>query len=260
MYDTRSFANNSGQEMNNTFIERLDSVIKQHDLLCHPFYKAWSAGELTRTDLCDYACNYYHHVEAFPSYLAQLSLRLEDGQLRRAVLANMLEETGGSPCGSSERSHAALWTDFAESMGAGPAMLAHQPIPEVRSLIEYFSRVAQESSPEEGLAAFYAYESQVPRVAEEKARGLREIYGAPEKAYAYFTLHTTADIYHSHVWGEQLTSLLEKNPRQYPLAIAAAEGAAKALWQALDGIERRRMERGAVAAERMAMQRKCLKL
>ena len=223
------------------FLNELDSRIKKYDLLCHPFYKAWTAGELTREDLREYACDYYHHVEAFPSYLAQLGIRLEEGELRRAVLANMSDEKGGEDAfGVPEQPHAELWLDFAEGMGASRSMRGHQPIAEVKGLMEYFSRVAREGSSEEALAAFYAYESQVPRIAQEKARGLRDMYGAEEKTYSYFTLHTTADVYHSRVWRQQLAKLIEKNPARTEAALAAAEGAAKALWTALDGMERRR--------------------
>ena len=81
--------------MNTTeFLQQLDARISKYDLLCHPFYKAWSAGRLTREDLREYAQDYYHHVEAFPSYLADLGMRLEDGELRHAVLANMCDEKG----------------------------------------------------------------------------------------------------------------------------------------------------------------------
>ncbi len=76
------------------FFERLESRSAKYDLLCHPFYQAWSAGRLTRNDLREYAQNYFHHVEAFPSYLAALGTRLEDGELRRAVLANVCDEQG----------------------------------------------------------------------------------------------------------------------------------------------------------------------
>jgi pyrroloquinoline-quinone synthase len=111
-------------------------------------------------------------------------------------------------------------------------------------LISAFQRVASEGTPEEALAAFYAYESQVPRVALEKARGLRELYGADEKTRGYFTLHATADVYHSQVWRKQLEKLVQASP--YPTtaekALAAAENAAKALWNALDGIEARRLQ------------------
>ncbi len=83
--------------MNTTqFFEQLEASIARYDLLSHPFYRAWSAGELTRDDLREYARNYYHHVEAFPCYLAELALRLEEGELRRAVLANMCDEKGAA--------------------------------------------------------------------------------------------------------------------------------------------------------------------
>jgi pyrroloquinoline-quinone synthase len=236
-----------GEEMNSDyFFSELETRIKKYDLLCHPFYKAWSAGELSRDDLRDYACDYYHHVEAFPSYLAALGIRLEEGELRRAILANMSDETGGEDAfGRPEQSHAELWLDFAEGMGANRDLHRRQPIAAIQALIDYFTRTAREGSPEEAIAAFYAYESQVPRVAQEKARGLREIYGADEKAYAYFALHTTADIYHSRVWREQLAKLVDQNPSRAESALNSAENAAKAIWTALDGIEQRRLSKAA---------------
>jgi pyrroloquinoline-quinone synthase len=82
----------------------------------------------------------------------------------------------------------------------------------------------------------------VPRVAREKARGLQERYGADERVAAYFTLHTTADVFHSQVWRRQLGKRLEANPQLAENALAAGENAAKALWHALDGIEARRLQ------------------
>jgi pyrroloquinoline-quinone synthase len=228
------------------FFEQLDARIAGHDLLCHPFYKAWSAGELTRDDLQEYAQDYYHHVEAFPSYLAELGIRLEEGELRRAVLANLCDEKGGEDVfGEPAAAHSELWLDFVEGMGAGREMRGHEPVAEVRELTAFFHRVASEGTPEEALAAFYTYESQVPRVAAEKARGLQEMYGADEKTCGYFTLHTTADVYHSRVWREQLGKRVEANARSAEKALAAGEAAAKALWHALDGIESRRMAKAA---------------
>ena len=225
------------------FFQQLDARIAQFDLLCHPFYKAWSAGELSRDDLQEYARNYYHHVKTFPAYLAELSMRLEDGELRRAVLSNLIDEKGGPD--PANREHAELWLDFAEGMGARRNFGSHVPLPEVKRLISFFDDLASEASPEEALAAFYAYESQVPRVAKEKARGLRDTYGADDKTCAYFDLHSTADVYHARVWRQQLESRLKANPEAAEKALGAGEGAAKALWSVLDGIEARRMARAA---------------
>jgi len=228
------------------FFEQLDTRIAKYDLLCHPFYQAWSAGELTREDLREYAQDYYYHVEAFPIYLAELGIRLDESELRRAVLANMAEEKGMTKAsGGDSAAHSEMWLDFAEGMGAKRDLRGHRPVPEITELTTFFHRVASEGTPEEALAAFYAYESQVPRVAKEKARGLKEMYGADERVTAYFTLHTTADVYHSQVWRQQLRKRLETNPQTAENALAAGENAAKALWHALDGIETRRMEKAA---------------
>jgi pyrroloquinoline-quinone synthase len=223
------------------FFQQLEASIAKYDLLCHPFYKAWSAGELTHEDLRAYAQDYYHHVEAFPTYLAELGVRLEESELRRAVLANMADEKGSpDESGNESREHSDIWLDFAEGMGARRDMTGHTPIAEISGLMAYFHRTASEGTPEEALAAFYAYESQVPRVAQEKARGLHEMYGADEKTCGYFTLHASADVYHANVWRQQLEKQLAANPEAAEKALAAGEAAAKSLWNALDGIEARR--------------------
>jgi pyrroloquinoline-quinone synthase len=228
------------------FFGQLDSCIAKYDLLCHPFYQAWAAGRLTRDDLREYAQDYYHHVEAFPTYLAELGVRLDEGELRRALLANLADEKGGEDLfGEPAPAHSELWLDFAEGMGSGRNLRRHSPLPEIKRLTAFFHRVASEGTPGEALAAFYAYESQVPRVAKEKARGLKEMYGADQRSTAYFTLHTTADVHHSNVWRSQLANHLEAHPENAEKALAAAENAAKALWQGLDGVEARRVAKTA---------------
>jgi pyrroloquinoline-quinone synthase len=137
------------------FFERVEAAITKYDLLCHPFYQAWAAGELKRGDLREYARHYYHHVEAFPCYLAAFALRLEEGELRRAVLANMCDEKGMTgKSGKDSMPHSELWLDFVEGMGARRDASWHPSVMEVRELIRHFQRVASEGTPEEALATF----------------------------------------------------------------------------------------------------------
>lgn len=226
------------------FSEQLEARIAKHDLLCHPFYKAWAAGELTRDELRAYAAEYYPQVAAFPGHLQRLALRTLDGELRGALLMNRADEMGADYPGG--RPHEELWLDFAAGMGAArDEVRGQKPLPEVAELIAHFRRVAHEGSPAEALAAFYAYESQVPRVAKEKARGLSELYGADAHTCGYFTLHQTADVHHAQVWKQQLERELAANPEAEAAALEAAEAAAQALWRALDGIERRRLAKRA---------------
>lgn len=218
------------------FLSALDARIAEYDLLCHPYYKAWSAGELTRDDLREYAADYYHHVAAFPTYLSALHSRLEDGSLRRAVLRNLCEEE------IEGRPHSEMWLDFAEGMGADRnGVRAHVPVAKVQGLIDEFRRVAQTGSTAEALAAFYAYESQIPRIAKEKAAGLTERYGADSRTTSYFKLHQTADVQHSRVWRDLLAQEVEAHPEQAEKALAQAEQVARSLWQVLDGMQERRL-------------------
>jgi pyrroloquinoline-quinone synthase len=216
------------------FCHELDSRIAKYDLLKHPFYRAWACGELTHQDLRSYAAQYFHHVAAFPDYLEMFESRPE---LPPALAAAVAENRAG------EDGHAELWLDFAEGMGADRAHVAEgEQLGEIQQLIETFQSIARQGSPAEALAAFYAYESQVPRIAAEKARGLEQHYSADAKTCAYFTVHQTADIYHAQVWSEQL-ALEARDGESQTRALASAERIAQSLWKALDGIERERLAR-----------------
>jgi len=226
------------------FFQALDGRIDRYDLLQHPFYQAWSKGELTREDLREYAAEYWHHVSEFPAYLSALHSRLPDGKLRRVVLGNLADEEGLQ----DGRPHSDLWMDFANGMGAKEDEVRAREIgPQTRALLERF-RSAVQGSPASALAALYAYESRVPAIAKTKTQGLEQHYGADAATRRYFTVHTTADVHHARVWRNALAAELEAHPEQTEAALAAAEDAARALWATLDGIESARQARMAVSA------------
>ncbi len=113
-------------------------------------------------------------------------------------------------------------------------------------MIARFRSVAEKGSLVEALASFYAYESQVPGVAEEKAKGLKnERYGASARTRAYFTVHAYVDIHHAEVWRTLLQQEIEKNPAKAEVALKAAETTARMIYEALDGVERLRKVRAA---------------
>jgi len=226
------------------FFAALDARIARYDLLQHPFYQAWSKGELTRDELREYASEYWHHVSAFPTYLSGLHARLNDAPLRRTVLENLADEEG-LPAG---RAHSDLWMDFATGMGADSAAVRDRELqPETAGLIAYF-RSAMQDSPASALASLYTYESRVPAIARTKAEGLKQHYGADKATARYFTLHQTADVHHANVWRTAIEAELTAHPEDADRALDAAEATAAALWSTLSGIERERQQARTVAA------------
>ena len=226
------------------FFAALDARIARYDLLQHPFYQAWSKGELTRDELREYASEYWHHVSAFPTYLSALHARLEDAPLRRTVLENLADEEG-LPAG---RAHSDLWMDFATGMGADAAAVRERTLqPETAALIAHF-RGAMQTSPATALASLYTYESRVPAIARTKAEGLKQHYGADKATARYFTIHETADVHHAKVWRDAIEAELAAHPEDADVALDAAEATAAALWSTLSGIERERQRARSIAA------------
>lgn len=222
--------------MNGDFQSALDERIASYDLLGHPFYQAWSAGKLSHEHLRAYASEYFHHVAAFPTYLSALHSRLGDGGLRRAVLRNLAEEE------VEGTAHSDMWLDFAQGVGLSREEVQYsQPSKSIGRLIQRFHRSASQDSPVEVLAAFYAYESQEPRISGEKACALLRHYGVDVHTCEYFALHTYSDVRHSQVWLDQMSRLIADNCRLAESALNAAGRAAFWLWQALDGSVAHRM-------------------
>jgi pyrroloquinoline-quinone synthase len=222
-----------------TFWSEFEARVSRYDLLMHPYYRAWTNGELTQDDLRAYASQYYRHIEAFPEYLAQLEERLPEGNLRARIRQNREDELGAMS--NDGRSHSDLWLDFAAGMGADEKEVrAIKPLPEMKQLVDSFEQVAQTGAVVEALAAFCAYESQVPRIAKEKAIGLKDRYGASARTYKYFSVHTIADVEHAKVWHELIDQEIAGDTSKMELALNAAENAAQRLWEALDGVESQR--------------------
>jgi pyrroloquinoline-quinone synthase len=86
------------------------------------------------------------------------------------------------------------------------------------------------------LAALYAYESQIPEVAQTKRAGLKEFYGiADERAISFFRVHEGIDVLHRQIERQILIERCQ-NPDEQARAIDVAKESAKALWEFLEGI------------------------
>jgi pyrroloquinoline-quinone synthase len=224
------------------FWQEMDGLLHDYDLLKHPYYRAWTAGELTLDDLREYAAEYYHHISSFPLYLREFARRLPNAELRHAVLQNLCDEIGVN--NGEARAHHLIWLDFVAAIGVSLSDVFTWKASRVAPLIDVFFAIARNGEPPEVLAAMYVYEVQVPRVASFKASALRDIYGLKEKDCEYFVLHATADVAHAAVWREQIQKLLEEDCDQAEPALGSAGRAAKALWEALDGFQSTRIVLG----------------
>jgi pyrroloquinoline-quinone synthase len=217
----------------NQYLDKIDNDVAEKHLLKHPFYLAWTRGELSKQALTDYARQYYHHVAAFPTYLSAVHAQCDDQATRKQLLSNLIDEEAGSP------NHPELWKQFAQGLGVNDIDLARiEKQPETKELIETFRSACGQGSTAEGLGALYAYESQIPSICESKIEGLKKHYGftKPEH-YEYFTVHIEADREHSAAEREMLSRYI--NERNFESVKASVNRVLDALWEMLSGVCRR---------------------
>jgi pyrroloquinoline-quinone synthase len=217
----------------NIHLDEIDNDIAAKHLLKHPFYLAWTRGELSKQALADYARQYYHHVAAFPTYLSSVHADCDDQDTRKQLLNNLIDEEAGSP------NHPELWLRFAQGLGLSQADAQNsEKWPETKNLIDTFRTVCRDRSTVEGLAALYAYESQIPAICESKIDGLKKHYGFrnPED-YEYFSVHVEADREHSAAEREILSAHMGE--RNFQFVKASVNRVLDALWEMLSGVCRR---------------------
>jgi pyrroloquinoline-quinone synthase len=172
---------------------RIDEAIARRDLLTHPFYTKWADGTLPKECLQEYVRQYHAFESAFPTFLSALHSRTEDREARQSLLENLWDEEHGPD------NHRELWLRFAEGVGvAREDVESAAPNPATQALLDTYRRAATEAPVAAGVAAVYAYEAQVPRVAQAKIDGLRRHYGIVEgPALEFFEVHGELDVEHS---------------------------------------------------------------
>lgn len=209
-----------------SLITKLNSIIAEKHLLNHPFYQAWSRGELSQSVLQKYAAQYYCQVQSFPRFISRVHTNCPKIAARKVLLTNLVEEE------IHGTDHPALWMQFAEGLGvAQDAVNQEQPLAETTAMVEKYYELADRDW-QDGLCALYAYESQVPDVSKSKIAGLKDFYGISDpRTLAFFVAHQEYDVEHS----EQVAQLIEKYVEPARAEVATRE-AAEALWNFLDGM------------------------
>ena len=209
--------------------DRIDAQVSRRRLLDHPFYNAWSHGALTREALQTYAAQYYHWVNAFPTWLSATHANATAMDMRQALVANLCDEEQGT------ENHPELWLRFCDALGLDRDSVRNgELLPETRRAIDAMRRVCRDEPAVAGVAALYAYESQQPEVMKVKREGLRDLYGVTT-GHAYFEVHATKDV--EHRAAER--AMVERHATGHEAAITrAADTALEAIYTLLDGVER----------------------
>ena len=174
-------------------IKRIDQEIEKRSLLKHSFYQMWSDGKLSIESLQGYAKEYFHLVKAVPKIVERIAAQSDNDE----ILTNLQEE----------REHIEPWVKFAGALRVTREELEQYEVAQkTRDSVNKLLDLA--STFDEGVAAIYAYEAEIPKISRTKLDGLAKYYNiASEDATEYHRIHATVDLKHAAVWRNILEQL-----------------------------------------------------
>jgi pyrroloquinoline-quinone synthase len=190
-------------------IADLQHTLQKRHAKPHPIRQLLLTGRLTKEHLQWWAKNQFHEFRNIHRFFGVRYQKCPVSELRRMLLENMVEEEGEDLFGGKYPSHRDLWVKFAEGIGiARDDILNYEPLPGVRSALEMYVSLVQQSHWAVAIGTGLVFEGGGPKRMKEEREALEEHYPwIPPACLDFFHAHE----YHDEGHGNMVVDVIKEH-------------------------------------------------
>ena len=214
------------------FKQQLLAAARSCDIAANPFVRGVHEGRYPRDSFSRYGVELAHLTAGFTLRLAAILSRCEVVEVRRPLLANLLEEEGvvsfsaeGGLVAERSRSHGVIAWQFARAAGAASGETASLE----RGSMWFDQEIAEGRWIGPLAYLTLGYESNIPQAGRLMAEGFRTHYGFAEDDLTFLTMHFEADERHG-AEGAAMIAGAADTPAMRREALEGARRGASAFW------------------------------
>src|ERR1044071_1453980 len=179
-----------------TFYQEMRSIVLGHGAINNSYLDRFQTGNLTDSDLKEFAIEFYNFARFFPRILVAQLVNTEDEQVADELTKVLYSELGD---GQSRHRHELLYRDFLRSAGIDIHDAMTRPmLPSTRSYIEGMERLYSDGRHTRALGASFGLENMAITMWDHLIPGLTRLKSTryPRMDLTYFTFHRELECTH----------------------------------------------------------------
>lgn len=190
-----------------TFHQEMRRLVLKHGAINNSYLDRFRAGDLTDTDLKEFAVEFYNFSRFFPRILMSQLVNTEDERVADELTKVLYSELGD---GQTRHRHELLYRDFLRSMGIDIHEAMTRPmLPSTRSYIEGMERLYSDGNHTKALGASFGLENMAITMWDQLIPGLMHLKTTrhPQLDMTYFTFHRQLEQSHEEAMKQAVQAM-----------------------------------------------------
>ncbi|HEX5545431.1 MAG TPA: iron-containing redox enzyme family protein [Nitrospira sp.] len=228
-----------------TFHQEMRRLVLEHGAINNSYLDRFRIGDLTDSDLKEFALEFYNFSRFFPRILMSQLVNTEDERVADELTKVLYSELGD---GQARRRHELLYRNFLRSVGIDIHEAMMRPmLPSTHAYIEGMERLYTDGNHAKALGASFGLENMAITMWDHLIPGLSHLKRTryPQMDLVYFTFHRELEVTHEEamehaveaVQGTDTTKMSKQDEDDFRSGVEAVLGYLEGFWA---GLEQRR--------------------